>query len=182
MRLWTIQPKCVIDILNEKGVFTCDELLSVNYEDFKDSYLWLVEQMDKKIKHIDNLKLPLWAWHTYNWKNSLEDFDFSDVKEDSVCIEFEINENEVVLSDFDAWHFVLNKWWFDDSYSEEEWISLNENFDKLPIEEQNKLKKESWIKIFDVSKYQNEWFTRGRYIQATFWELRKDMIRNIKYI
>ena len=38
MRLWTIQPIEVYEILKEKGVFTCEEEKSELFKDFKNSY------------------------------------------------------------------------------------------------------------------------------------------------
>ncbi|MEW3584057.1 DUF3841 domain-containing protein, partial [[Clostridium] symbiosum] len=37
-----------------------------------------------------------------------------------VCIEFEIDDNKVLLSDFDGWHFVLSNGYYDQSGSEDE--------------------------------------------------------------
>lgn len=60
-------------------------------------------------------------------------------------------------------------------------IQRSDWFNSLKPEEKAKLTIESWQKIFDVTKQKNDWFINGRYIQATFWELRKDMVTNIKY-
>lgn len=149
MRLWTIQPVKVVNILERDGVFTCDPEKSEYYNAFYDAYLWIAAEMDKRnIPHPDGIKLPLWAWHT---------------------------------SDYNSWHYVLNHCWFDDSQTENEWNALCDWFNSLKPEEKAKLTIESWQKIFDVTKQKNDWFTNGRYIQATFWELRKDMVTNIKY-
>ena len=70
MKLWTVQPLEVVDILEKDGVFTCDEKLSENYSDFYDAYNWLVGEMDKRnIPHPSHLTLPLWAWHTRNYQH-----------------------------------------------------------------------------------------------------------------
>ena len=38
-----------------------------------------------------------------------------------------------------------------------------------------------WQKIFDVEPEKSDWGAKGAYVQATFWELRADMVRDIKY-
>ena len=77
MILWTIQPKSTLDIIKEKGVFTCDTNKSEWYNssnEFHRAYDWLVKEMDNKgIYHPKGLQLPLWAWHTieYSIKNRI---------------------------------------------------------------------------------------------------------------
>lgn len=184
MKLWTMQPIKVWEKIEKDGVFHCDEKLSENNEDFKESYAWMVEQMDKRMKHPNKCVLPVWAWHTYNWENKkpdLRESGFGNPKERCVCLELEIPDEEVLLSDFNAWHYVLNHSWFDDSKNEEEWDKLHEWFDNLPGEEREKLRIESWQKIFNVEPYEDEWSTNGRYVQAVFWELKKDHVKKVQF-
>lgn len=154
MKLWTIQPVEIVDILESNGFFSCDTKLSENYDDFRDAYDWIIGEMDRRgIPHPVNVDLPLWAWHTREWQHKKPDFrtrGLGDRGRRYACIEFEIPDEEILLSDFGAWHLVLNKGWYSDSKNEKEWEKLNDWYDALPIEEQNRLMMESWQKIFDV--------------------------------
>ena len=185
MVLWTIQPVEVVEILRTEGVFRCDETKSEWYEDFRDAYTWLVGEMDKRnILHPEDLVLPLWAWHTRDWKHKKPDFrtiGLGAPGERYACIEFEIPDELVLLSDYNNWHYVLNKSWFDDSKNEEEWDNLHDWYNLLPYDEQKDLMIKSWQKIFDVTPQKTAWDTKGQYVQATFWELRNDMVREIRY-
>ena len=185
MRLWTIQPPEVIKIIEENGEFTCDTRLSENYSDFHDAYIWLVKQMDfKNIFHPENLDLPLWAWYRYDGKNTQPDLEsgmFGIPNQKYACIEFEIPDNQVLLSDFNAWHYVLNNSWNDDSKNEEEWEKMQDDFDKLDGETKQKLREKSWQKMFDITLKKSDWNSNGYYVQATFWRLEKSMIKNVKY-
>lgn len=185
MILWTIQPEEVVDIINRDGVFTCNTKLSENYEDLKEAYDWLVSEMIRRnILPPTNVYLPLWAWHTRDWKHEVPDYVNESITtpgQKCVCIEFEIDDDKVLLSDYDNWHMVLNDCWFDDSTSEEEWDKLHEWYDTLDRTTQYVMKLESWQKVFDVTPSCSDWSIKGAYVQATFWELRKDMIRDIKY-
>ena len=182
MRLWTIQPISVIDILEKTGEYTCEKSLSINYEDFRDAYEWLVKQMDKKnIVHPDGLELPLWAWHTYDGIQQQPNVEEVKGPGKCVCIEFEIPDNKVCLTDYNAWHYVLNRWWLDDSTNEEEWDKNHEWFDNLNFKTQDKIMKESWKKIFDITFIDTDWSCNGKYVQATFWKLEKSMIKSVKY-
>ena len=142
MILWTIQPKSTLDIIKEKGVFTCDTNKSEWYNssnEFHRAYDWLVKEMDNKgIYHPKGLQLPLWAWHTIEYKHQKPDYyemGFGEEGDELVCIEFEIPDNEVLLSDFDNWSLMVN----------------------------------------------NDIRIAGSYIQATFWQLKKEMIRKVEY-
>lgn len=185
MKLWTIQPAEIINTLMTEGVFVCDSHLSVNYENFQEAYQWMVNEMDKRnIPHPKGLALPIWAWHTRNGKQSQPDLRHSGYGkkgEKYACIELEVPDKEVLLSDFDNWHYVLNNWWMDDSQNEEEWDKSHAWYDNLDKETQNKIMIESWQKIFDIKTAKNSWTSKGQFVQAVFWELRKEMVLNIRY-
>lgn len=113
MKLWTVQPVEAINIIEKTGAFTCDETKSD--KDFRKAYEWIAKEMDKRqITHPKDLTLPLWAWHTRDWKHKkpdLRNIGLGTPGEKSVCIEFEIDDLQVLLSDFFAWPFCF-KWWF----------------------------------------------------------------------
>lgn len=185
MILWTIQPQEVIDIIERDGVFRCDVDKSENYNYYHNQYDWMVNEMDKRhIFHPDGLILPLWAWHTrygvYK-KPDLRNSGLGIKGQKCVCIEFEIPENELLLSDYDNWHYVLNNMWLDDSKNEEEWKEMRKYFDSLDNESRQELTVLSHQKIFNIERFETDWESNGFFIQATFWELRKDMIKEVRY-
>ena len=187
MKLWTLQPIEVWEELQQKGVFICNpekaELLTDDL-DFKNSYDWLVEEMEKRVgKRPEGVTYPIWAWHTRKWLRKKPDLRESGPGERGaayVCLEIEKPENEVLLSDYDAWHFVMNNWFLNDSKSEEEWKVIDEWFDSLPKYKQDLEKSKSWQKIFDITPYKTDWFVRGEYIQATFWELKLEEVKKVQ--
>ena len=181
--LWTIQPLSVWIELNNKGHYICDEKYIDPY--FKKAYNWLVSQMEYRIgERPKGVTYPIWAWHTMNWKHKKPDLRESGYGEKGtkcVCMEIEVPDNEVLLSDFDAWHSVLNDGYFENSKSEEEWGILHNEFDKLSIEEQKRVKLKSWNKIFDISPFKNDWVHKGEYIQATFWVLYLKDVKRVQF-
>ncbi len=184
MILWTIQPEEVLEILYRDGVYTCDEKLCEGRDMFYEEYIWMVQQMDNRgIKHPEGVRFPVWAWHTRNWKRKRPKLKQSWTGQKGkrmVCIEFEIPDDEVLLSDFESWHFVLNDSWYDNSDNEEEWDANQTWYDALPKAERERLKQDSWQRIFDIAPYKSDWKSNGRYVQATFWELKVDMVRKVK--
>ena len=54
-------------------------------------------------------------------------------------------------------------------------------YDSLPETEQETFRDENWQGAFDLTPMNNDWISRGKWIQATVWELRKDMIRDVRF-
>lgn len=181
MRLWTFQPERVYEILQRDGVFRCDPSLSecITECEFAQAYDWMVEQMKYRIgKPPDGVKVPIWAWHTHDWKHKKPDLRLGEFWYSSpmLCIEIELPDEQVLLSDEEEWHFVLNNWYLSEDEQE------SERIDALSEEEQEKIKPVSWKKIFDVRPIDNGWTRRGCYVQATFWELKKEMVVSVRKV
>ena len=182
MRLWTIQPVEVCEILKKNGVFICEPAKStmLQFEGFEKAYRWLTKQMIHRIGSPPvNVSLPIWAWYITYWKHRKPDLrrtEFRSFSKPMMCIEIDKPDTEVLLSDEENWHFVLN-----DSY-----IADNEEddnaFDTLPAQQQAYLKEKSWEKIFDIRPYEDNWSRRGMFVQATFWELKLEETVNVTMI
>lgn len=186
MRIWTIQPVKVLDIINKQGYFICDIKQSSFYKDacFIKAYDWLYKRMCEKIgTPPKGVTYPIWAWYMREGKNKKPDLRESGYQKrgtNCVCIELEIDSSRVVLSDFDDWHFVLNNWFLFYPLNEKEYERGTIYFENLSIEEQEKIKEKSWESIFSLKQIDNDWSRRGYNIQATFWVLYKEDIKSIK--
>jgi len=90
-----------------------------------------------------------------------------------------VPDEQVLLSDFDLWHFVLNNHLISETETED--TELEKIYETLSPEKQFEMKYENWKRVFDVSPLDNEWMRRGEWIQATFWVLTKGMIRKVRY-
>lgn len=190
MRLWTLQPPEVWEELESTGRFVCDENKSENLKDrpFIIAYDWLVSKMKEKIglPPVD-VKYPIWAWHSWNGKNKKPDlrrseFQFGKKGTRWVCIELEISDDKVVLSDEPSWScYVLNGDYFNTEVTDDKWEEKEEWFDNLPNEEKEKIRVSSWDNVFDVEPFENDFCSKGMYVQATFWELKKEYVKNHTY-
>ena len=89
-------------------------------------------------------------------------------------------DQEVLLSDFGGWHFVLGGL-VPISDSEEESDQLEAYLDTLTEEDQKAFLSENWERIFDIEPFENEWTHRGTDIQATFWELKKEYVQGVRF-
>ena len=191
MKLWTIQPRSVYELIQDTGVYRCEAEKSsfLDEEDpssrpFYAAYTWMVSQMEKHIgMRPYGVTYPVWAWYRYEgmerpdirkerWINGSPGQEFA-------CILLEIPDNEVLLSDFGEWHHVLNRWPV--TNTEAESIRADEYLERLPWGKQQKCLEKNWEKIFDTRQKDNGWVRRGYDIQATFWELRKEYITGVKF-
>lgn len=184
MILWTIQTEELYHSILETGQYACDPN-QIDMTEFTEMYDWLVLQMRERIGEPPNGVIsPVWAWHTQKSKRQKPDLRSERWSngydgEKFVCLEIEVPDEQVLLSDFDLWSIVL----LNDliSETEEEDEELNRIYKSLAPKRQLEMKYENWKRVFDVTPFENAWMRRGSWIQATFWELRMNMIKEVRY-
>lgn len=190
MRLWTMQPPEVLEIIEKTGKFTCDKEKSYWHDDeyFCRAYDYMIAQMHiNNIRQPKNTTWPIWAWHTWNWKHKkpdLRNIGLGKRGRKCVCIELEIPDNKVLLSDELQWHCVLNNDYNNPGKTEEKWDYYNDIYESLKFPFQKEIIKiASWNNIFDVTPCDNGFVANGKYIQAVFWEIKKEnIIRTQEFI
>lgn len=184
MILWTIQSMQVYEEIMRKSYYHCDFRLSLMNE-YDVPYDWLVKQMNKRIGEAPKgVTYPVWAWHT--WESARKKLDLRKFRfgcgakgNKYVCLEIEIEDTKVLLSDFDAWSIILLDSLLSDTEKEDE--ELYNYYNSLSEQEKIKFKETNWERVFDVEPFHNEWIRRGDSIQATFWELRREQIRDVRF-
>jgi hypothetical protein len=191
LKLWTIQPISVWEILNQDGVYSPDHSKIPLGEFFLPSYDWLCSHLETKDPKSNNIKYPVWAWKRLNGQNGkkpdLRWNCWGNRGEKLVCMELEIDDNRVLCSDFELWHYPLNKWWLDpevftDEYDDERSEERDNWFKSLSKEEQEMEREKSWLQIFDVDNvYDSDWIRRGYDVQAIFWELRLEDVKKVQF-
>ena len=182
MFLSTIQPIVVWKEIETKGVYRADEAQIEMLPDFKHAYRWLVEQMEIKIgPRPEGVTWPVWAWYMHRNRKGRLDLRREEnwCDEPSVCIECEIPDDQVVLSDFIAWHFVLNRssCLFEQELDEALDLVIERSSDEVA----QRLKEATWPNIFDLfERPDNRWMGEVEDIQATFWELRREQVLSVR--
>jgi hypothetical protein len=155
-------------------------------KEFLTGYSWMITQMQQRIgKRPFPDCYPVWAWYHWNGtKQRRPDLRYSrhlPKGAKAVCIQIEKEDKDVLLSDFDLWHFPLS---FDGYIGSSEQDSLafdkklkakglyNSAFNDLPRDIQETIQK-SWDKIFDM-RFEDPYYTHKKEeksIQAAFWSL-----------
>lgn len=190
MKLYSIQPLLVYEHLLTGASWTANPFAGEEPADdvFLRAYDWLAGQMRSYGRHPEDraTQYPVWAWYWWagltrpkpdlrtaslrNWGNGGP----------NVLLTLDIPEDRVVLTDFDAWHWVLNYWYLGQSAEAEAFEARCEAVGPSYYREKplanadlhNELQA-SWRHIFDVE-------TAGRLleiapskncVQGTFWEL-----------
>lgn len=184
MILWTIQPEELYRRILETGIYICDPQ-QCSLPEYSEMYDWLAEQMKARIGNPpDGVVYPVWAWYRNRGKRQKPDLrserwaNGSD-RERFVCMEIEVPDAHVLLSDFDAWNIVLNNGLISETEAEDH--ELDQIYQTLSPEKQREMKHRNWERVFDISPLDNDWLRRGWWIQANFWLLTKEMIREVRY-
>lgn len=178
LTLWTIRHRDEFDMLMHDGVLRTDaEHID---KDFRSAYQWMGNQLAKKVEPPLGCVYPLWAW--WHWQGSQR--PMPDLRSGAhlpkgtlgVRIKFTIELSEVLLSDFDAWHAVLNNHYYatDDTDYNRYLQLITEKSDK----EINKINEQSWKNIFIHNLQEVD---TSISIQAVFWELHRSQISDVKY-
>ena len=175
MQVWTIQSVEVLAQLKEERVLHADPVRVP--KEFRQAYGWMRAQMKQRLPHYDGHH-PWWGW--YSPRPDLRHSGHLARGTQGMRLELELDPAEVLLSDFDAWHAVLNRGYLGFSEAEDDaWYGRFEaavpnRWTWPPPEPWYSDILTSWERIFDLetltaSEY---WQSEPRYIQATFEALR----------
>ncbi len=201
MRLWTIQEIPFWDRLKSGRRLRANRCLvergTGGWLQAIPAYDWLADRMDAMIGgRPSKMSLPLWAWqqcnNAANARPDLRSSGYLPRGTQGVRIEFEIDKGDVVLSDFELWHFVMNGHYIADNEEDcdafdasvaKKWRYSGCWSGKLSSSHRRRIKA-SWEKIFDLDSVRDEkWHgPSGRdaaAIQATVWFIDIGMVRQV---
>lgn len=177
MVLWTVQSVEVYKEILQKGCYTCKKSNTNIDKDFMNSYGYISEQMRCIIGSENTEELyPIWAWYKWDGKNkqpNLKHMGYSGNKKEYVLLQIEKDDRDVLLSDFDLWHYVLNNEYYIEETNENTYDEKMAKYERLSEEEKQREKVNSWNSIFHIEK--------SEYIQAAFWRLNIKDIKKVKF-
>lgn len=132
MLLWSVQPQIAYSSFKKKKLLKGDWRRVE--KSFVPPYKWMEKQMIKR----GMMKKPqayMWAWHTYLDKQKMPDFRCESYKSQLnyhktlYRIAMEVPDDKVLLSDYEAWHNVLNGFYY--TVNEREWNKIYPKENKL---------------------------------------------------
>ena len=160
-------------------------------QDYIAAYVWMARQMERRltVPRPSRDAMPVWAW--WQWwgdrrRPDLRASGYLPKGAQGIRVELRVKDDQVLLSDFELWHYVLNYWYLPKTEKD------GEAFEKqltraglslvgcshqkpLPHAVFRRQIESSWERIFDLS-----WTDPGhkivpsaknRAIQGTMWEL-----------
>jgi hypothetical protein len=188
MILWTIQPAELYAKIIKDGYYHFNEMKIKNNEwllENREAYDWLSGEMIKRIgAPPEAIKYPVWAWYIHDEKRKKPDLrktGYGRKGEEMVCLEIDVPDSEVVLSDEEKWIYVLNHWYLSDARSEDEYNKDIAIFESLSENKKHEAKVDSWQNIFDIEPFDNGFAIKGRFVQATFWILKAEQIKKVQF-
>lgn len=124
MKLVTFQSIDALEFLRKNNYLICDEKY-INKEKVGDTYNWVIGKMKGVDSNKYNAKYPLWAWVKCRNFICPPKRKGSKVKNFDVKITFEKNIEDVLVTDFRRYSFLLNNMYIPND------IEDKESFDKL---------------------------------------------------
>lgn len=181
MKLWTIHADYVWGKMQADGVLQGKAELADPL--FANAYAWMQEQMIARIgAPPPGVSSPLWSWYQYDSvskpRPDLRRSGHLPRGTNGVMLEVECAADDVLLSDFLAWHCVLNNWYYITNEAE---LAV---YYALPASERQRYKRATWKCIFDLNfpdpdGYITSALPDERAIQATFWQLRLEQVTKV---
>lgn len=188
MRLWTIQTDKAYQRLTANGQLIADAALCD--PDFAQPYKWMLGQMKRRLRSKEPVPhAALWAWSSWDppsrKRPDLRARGHLEPGKPGYRIELDVHPNDVLLSDFNLWHYVLNYWYVPTCEQDSNLFDSVHNphrysWDHLPSPTMHELIVESWERIFDLD-WSDDYVTgppMERSVQATLWRIDGSMIRS----
>lgn len=191
MRIWTIQNEAAWAYLEEHGCLQASRQHQSDY--WPKAYEWIREQLIARVgPPLAPDAAPLWGW--YQWNGTARKRpDLRSVRHNYnppgryVLIECVLPDEAVMLSDYEAWHIILN-----DGYVGVTERDCNAHYaalercsarpDKREAERLWRRQYESWTRVIDMEVLKAPYYhaMKNKPIQACFWRLKRDQIRSAK--
>lgn len=149
IRAWTIQRPSWWRRLRNEGEVRGDGRRACRH--FRPAYRWMMDQMGRRIPEYGG-GYPIWFW--FAPKPDLRHSGHLARGDRALRIELDLPRNLVLLSDFETWHCVLNRWHLSSSSGESRaWDrkvrGLDQFRSRLPEPLESELRA-TWDRIFDL--------------------------------
>ncbi len=192
MILWTLQSPAAVEALERDGVLVATS--GDPEPSYRSAYHWMAAQMSHRIGPPEKATRPLWTWRAWQGRRARPDLRSTGHfprGSRGARIEFTVEPEQVVLSDFSLWHYVLNYWYLPASLTDQRAFEATVSAagldffrtKPLPDPALHSRIEASWQRIFELDR-----FIRGiseprthRSIQATLWSLPQPAVRKITW-
>lgn len=133
---WTIQTINKWLEVQQLGYLTGN--IDYIWEYFVEPYKWMMEQMTNRLPNYKG-EYPVWLWTE---RPDLRKSGHLEKGEQGVLLKVVLDEGDVLLSEFQAWHFVLSHLYLNLDVEDDRMITADEI-------------QKSWAAIFDLERLRN---------------------------
>lgn len=179
MQLWTIQTEGWFEDLKSNHK-KCASYTRV-WHDFRPHYKWMAQQMAYRIG-TNPVQCPTFAWYKFFEAHRRPDLRWNGHLPrgtPGVRVELEVDETQVLLSQFEMWHAVLNQHYLAENAKDDQEHEELLNAGRFT----GKMMENSWNRIFDL-KF-GDWQSWGkrseRAIQSCIESVSVEQIRKVDH-
>ena len=153
-----------------------------SFSNFKNAYEYIINRMNKLLPPKEDKRCfyPIWAWYKMNGKRKPTKV-FDKIHKDHYRIIFEIDDEKVLLSDFDMFCYIAGGGLYfkkDPEKEDDEELDLS----MFPTYEDFY---DNYDQMLDINHKEDGYYyfsNRHNTVQATFWKLDLDMVIEIKKV
>ncbi|MEG0472091.1 MAG: DUF3841 domain-containing protein [Solibacillus sp.] len=160
---WTIQTMGKWEEVKRLGYLTGDRQFV--WEEFVEPYKWMMTQMEKRIPNYEG-EYPIWVWPE---RPDLRRSAHLAKGEQGVLLKVELDPEDVLLSEFQAWHIVLNHHYLD--------LSGEADDREYAFDEMRK----SWELIFEIETLKrSEGWGGTPHLQGVTGKIMASQVKHVK--
>lgn len=163
---WTLQTEIVWEHFKKQGYLEGSPAHAMYPEEYK----WMMKQMKKRLPNYRG-EHPIWLWMKKPDMRQTGHF-----QEGTRCVRLtvELEETDILVSDFEDWHFVLNNSFCSDN--EQEDSAFEKGLLKIT-------KEASWERIFDLNRIRDpKWHGDGeRMLQGTTGRIEMHRVKKVEH-
>jgi hypothetical protein len=177
IRCWTVMERSTWQLLEAEGVLTCPISKAIDDPTFQDAYAWMKDSMASAGVYPPAPGLsPWWCWVRSGENHPEPYIEDAEGLHDPVVLELSVPSEQIVLSCFDLWHFVLNKCYvWASELDEQDFDRAQESAEEgsdAALQLQQRMQK-SWSTVFELDQSAVDMGPfEAKSIQGCFWELR----------
>lgn len=164
-------------LLEAEGVLTCPIGSANDDPTFQDAYAWMKDSMASAGVLAPEPDLsPWWCWVRREQNHPEPYIEDAEGLHDPVVLQLSVPAEQIVLSCFDLWHFVLNKWYvWSSEFDEQDFDRAMETAEEgsvAALQLQRRMQK-SWLAIFELDQTVMDMGPfEAKSIQGCYWTLR----------
>jgi len=184
LRAWTLQTCPAWEQFQATGVLRAEPRFID--PDFLPAYDWMNEQLTRWVGPPPvGVTYPIWLWRQWEGHSKPPDLRRNGQLPRGQCgvrLECELSSKNVLLSDFDLWHFVLNNWYLPNDEADAD--AFEAAYSQVDSEACVRKKVESWQRIFDLDWVDPTGFVTlpnvEKSIQGVVWQIKLEEVKVVR--